>query len=323
MKKFLLLLLFTVTAHATLYTPSTGGGGGGAVDSVNGQTGVVVLPIIKNGGNTEGSAISAGTTDSFGLTLKTNNSDRLFINSSGVATIGGDTSSMTSTPNTFGTYKFQTSDDSTSFNVFNNFFSYYGSSGNNKDGTLFRMSLRPGETNFVYSGDYNALRADGYVSQPGIVTNFTGLKTAVSSANGGAIITEAKANTSYVTQAQGVIRNATGSEITSVQATGTDAGTGHIANGIAVKTVIASGSDTSNESRGIYIGNSVTATDTGAKAYAIKSDSTADSKFAGLVEVGSLRIDTAPSTSAATASTHKVAVNINGVTYYLLLTNVP
>ncbi len=43
----------------------------------------------------------------------------------------------------------------------------------------------------------------------------------------------------------------------------------------------------------------------------------------GLAQCGSLRINTAPSTATAVASTHKVAVNINGTTYYLLMTNVP
>lgn len=43
----------------------------------------------------------------------------------------------------------------------------------------------------------------------------------------------------------------------------------------------------------------------------------------GLVQCGSLRINTAPTTATAVASTHKVAVNINGTIYYLLMTNVP
>ena len=41
----------------------------------------------------------------------------------------------------------------------------------------------------------------------------------------------------------------------------------------------------------------------------------------GDVSATTLRINTAPSTSTATASTHKVAVNLNGTTYYLLATN--
>jgi hypothetical protein len=41
----------------------------------------------------------------------------------------------------------------------------------------------------------------------------------------------------------------------------------------------------------------------------------------GLVRVTSLRIDQTPSASAAT-TTHKVAINLNGTTYYLLLSNV-
>lgn len=44
---------------------------------------------------------------------------------------------------------------------------------------------------------------------------------------------------------------------------------------------------------------------------------------AGSFTCGSIRINTAPSTATAVASTHKVAVNINGTTYYLLMTNVP
>lgn len=42
----------------------------------------------------------------------------------------------------------------------------------------------------------------------------------------------------------------------------------------------------------------------------------------GLTTTTTLRINTAPDASAATASTHKVAVNLNGTTYYLLATNV-
>ena len=41
-----------------------------------------------------------------------------------------------------------------------------------------------------------------------------------------------------------------------------------------------------------------------------------------LVECDSLQVNTAPSASVATASTHKVAVNFNGSTYYILLSNV-
>lgn len=41
---------------------------------------------------------------------------------------------------------------------------------------------------------------------------------------------------------------------------------------------------------------------------------------AGLTTTDTLRINTAPTVSVATASTHKVAVNLNGSTYYLLAT---
>ena len=42
----------------------------------------------------------------------------------------------------------------------------------------------------------------------------------------------------------------------------------------------------------------------------------------GEVKCGSLRIESTPSASVATPSTHKIAVNLNGTTYYLLLSNV-
>lgn len=42
----------------------------------------------------------------------------------------------------------------------------------------------------------------------------------------------------------------------------------------------------------------------------------------GLTTTDTLRINTAPTSSIATTSTHKVAVNLNGTTYYLLATNV-
>ena len=40
------------------------------------------------------------------------------------------------------------------------------------------------------------------------------------------------------------------------------------------------------------------------------------------LECDSLKVNTAPSASVATASTHKVAVDFNGTTYYVLLSNV-
>lgn len=41
-----------------------------------------------------------------------------------------------------------------------------------------------------------------------------------------------------------------------------------------------------------------------------------------LVECDTFQLNTAPTVSAATASTHKVAINVNGATYYVLLSNV-
>ena len=41
-----------------------------------------------------------------------------------------------------------------------------------------------------------------------------------------------------------------------------------------------------------------------------------------LLECDSFKLNTAPSASVATASTHKVAVDLGGVTYYILLSNV-
>lgn len=41
-----------------------------------------------------------------------------------------------------------------------------------------------------------------------------------------------------------------------------------------------------------------------------------------LLECDSLKVNTAPSVAAAVASTHKVAVDFNGSTYYILLSNV-
>jgi hypothetical protein len=48
--------------------------------------------------------------------------------------------------------------------------------------------------------------------------------------------------------------------------------------------------------------------------------STTGLSVTGEVQATTLRINTAPSASAATPSTHKVAVNLNGTTYYLLAT---
>jgi hypothetical protein len=41
-----------------------------------------------------------------------------------------------------------------------------------------------------------------------------------------------------------------------------------------------------------------------------------------LLECDSLKVNTAPAVAAAVASTHKVAVDFNGATYYILLSNV-
>jgi hypothetical protein len=58
-------------------------------------------------------------------------------------------------------------------------------------------------------------------------------------------------------------------------------------------------------------------------------DGTTAAEEGGASSLGSATISTlslgsgnAVSVSAATASTHKVAININGTTYYLLVTNV-
>jgi hypothetical protein len=49
---------------------------------------------------------------------------------------------------------------------------------------------------------------------------------------------------------------------------------------------------------------------------------TGDLDVHGLVQCDTLRVNTAPSVAVAVASTHKVAVNLNGTTYYLLASNV-
>lgn len=41
-----------------------------------------------------------------------------------------------------------------------------------------------------------------------------------------------------------------------------------------------------------------------------------------LLECDSFKLNTAPAVAAAVASTHKVAVDVNGVTYHILLSNV-
>jgi hypothetical protein len=41
-----------------------------------------------------------------------------------------------------------------------------------------------------------------------------------------------------------------------------------------------------------------------------------------MLECDSLKVNTAPAVAAAVASTHKVAVDFNGTTYYVLLSNV-
>jgi len=75
---------------------TSAGGGGGAVDSVNGQTGVVVLDAqdveaVALGGNTTGADVSLGTNDGQAVIVKTNNTTRLTIGAEGAFTfVAGD-----------------------------------------------------------------------------------------------------------------------------------------------------------------------------------------------------------------------------------------
>jgi len=243
---------------------------------------------LTKGGDTDGATLSAGTKDNYSFLLKTNDTARLYIAGDGVVTAGGDTSNFTSVPNTLGAYKFQTTDDSLSFSTFEGFFSYYGSSSSSKNGTVYRMSLRPGDLSFTYSGDFNVLSTDGYVSQPGVVNSFTGSKISITTTHSDARLNNATASLKNVSNSAGIIRMATGDAVGTVQATGTD-NSAHEAVGydVGITAITASGSSVSNKAIGLRINNTITATDTSASTKAIESLSTSASTFAGSITASS------------------------------------
>jgi hypothetical protein len=269
---------------------------------------------VNFGGNANGADSTIGLTDAYKLSFLTNNTARMNIASTGEVTVGGNPGDLGEDPIVFGAYKFDTADSNRAFDEFDNYFSYYGSSSNSRDGTTFSLTLRPGDPSFTYSGEYNALNAKAYVGQPGLVTSMAGLKTQVAVTNGSGVAGIAIGNEVSVSAPSGVMRNAYGVQIQTVQAGGSD-GSPHTAIGLDIASdgsgVVAAGSSISNIAIGLRIANSVTATDTNPSVFAIQSNSTAPSTFAGGLQLS--QTTTRPTCSSATRGMMWVTQGGSGV----------
>lgn len=281
--------------------------------------------VVDFGGNSNSANSSIGLTDAFKLSLLTNNTTRINIESTGEVVVGGDPGDLGQNPIVFGSYKFDTADSNRAFNEFDAYMAYFGNTSNSRDGTVFTMTLRPGDSSFTYSGEYNALNAKAFVGQPGLVTSMAGLKTQVATTNSTSIAGIAIGNYVTVTAPAGIIRNAYGIEMTDVAAAGSDASP-HVAIGVDIASngagIVASGSSISNTAVGIRIANSITATDTAPLIYAILSNSTAPSAFAGGVQLN--ETTTRPSCSSDTRGMMWVTQGSSGVadTFSVCLKNI-
>ena len=71
------------------------------------------------------------------------------------------------------------------------------------------------------------------------------------------------------------------------------------------------------------LGTNSAANGSGTHTSLVSVDSTGAATFAGAVTAASLATPQTPSTAVSVVSTHKVAIVLNGTTYYILLTNVP
>ena len=280
--------------------------------------------VVNFGGNSNGADSTIGLQDAFKLSLLTNNTARINIASTGEVTVGGNPSDLGENPNVFGAYKFDTANSNRAFSEFDNYFAYYGNSSNARDGTVFALTMRPGDPSFTYSGEYNALVAKAYVGQPGLVTSLNGLKTQVAPTNSSGIAGIATGNLISVTTPFGITRNAFGLQVEDTAASGSD-GSPHTAVGIDIGTngggVFASGSSISNTAVGLRISNNISASSTNPSAYAILSNSTAASSFAGGVQLN--ETTTIPTCSSTTRGMMWVTQGGSGVadTFSICLKN--
>lgn len=159
--------------------------------------------------------------------------------------------------------------------------------GQTRGAVRINLSLQP-TAGTTYGGNYRGMQ----FTSSNFSANVTGTLTAgtfnASTLSGATTARQVGALFTSV-NSSGVLQNSTGVDISSSQATGTDT-IAHAAIGIrlANTAITASGSSLTNTATGIEIRNNITATGTGATAYAINSLSTAQSVFAGSLTAASL-----------------------------------
>jgi hypothetical protein len=301
-----------------------GGGGGGALSdltdvSISSPTNNQVLTYVtlsgkwENktstgvafGGNANSADSTIGLTDAYKLSLKTSDVARLNISATGAVTVGGNPGDFSTQPSTFGVYKFQTSDDSVPYTVYDSYFSKFGNSSSNKIGALYNLSLNNGDSaplqNYLYSGEYTGFRSNVNVGASTYAT-VLGARAVANSTYASSIINNATGLLGEAT-ATGIIRTASGLKVGTVSATGSDT-SNHVAIGLDIApatesyALTASGSSITNTAIGLRIGNTITG-DAGL-TYAIKSDSTARSTFTGGVQLTTGSKPTCDSTTRGT-----------------------
>lgn len=256
-----------------------------------GSDGVIILsdmpsPGVAIGGNTVESQLDVGTLNNHSLGLVTNGTQRVKIMGSGEFMVGANTpSDLAGNPNVAAFYKFDTQNTNRSFVVYDLYHSFYGDSNESRNGTVFNLSLRPGEVDFIYGGEYASLVSNAYISTAGRVNTVTGLKNQVSCVNGQGTIQDATAGSFSVSAPAGVINNAFGIKVPSVEAKGASPNN-HLAvgidianDGLGISSIDSSGS---NIAIGLRIGNNITGT---TQALAIQSNSLAKSEFQGPMDM--------------------------------------
>ena len=271
---------------------------------------------VNFGGNAVASNSTIGTTTAYDLSLITNNTNRIYMTSGGVTLINTNSpSNLSVTPAIFGTYDYHTANDTLSEIVFDNYFAYYGNSSNSKDGTTFNYSIKPGLNTYTYTGTYNSLKANAYLSSAGTVTQINGLNALVQGTNASGYLAEAIGINTGIFASAGTIKNAFGLEITDAQAQGASDTAQHTAYGIEIgggSGVVASGSTSVNLAAGIHLVNNISGDSS--YTYAIKSDSTAKSVFSGPVTVTHMQgnLSTAPTIAAGTGAGTSPTVTVTG-----------
>ena len=157
---------------------------------------------------------------------------------------------------------------------------YYGNTSESRKGTLLSLALRPGEAEFNYNGEYIALNANAYVQSAGGAAFLVGLKNIVSCLNGSGRLATGIGAIFSVIPPSGVVNNAIGLQVQSVQAQGTS-DSDHTAIGVDIGNggsgINATGSSGTNKAVGLRISNI-----SGSQVTkSIECNSTAESDFQG------------------------------------------